>query len=339
MRTFVTGSTGLLGNNLVRTLLGAGHEVLALARSGEKAARELGDTEARIVIGDMTDVRGFADALDGVDVLFHTAAYYREYYAPGDHAAVIERINVEGTMELARAGHARGVLKMIDTSSAGIIGHQPDGSPGDETTAPSPLMAKNLYVESKRKVEPLLRGFARESGFFIASVLPAWMWGPHDAAPTPSGQLVRDALRDKLPPGIPPGGASVVDVRDVAAGMLRIAESGRSGERYILSGPLVELGDIMKELAALTGAREPKIRIPFPAAIAFAAAAETWSRITGTPSPMSVEGLRLMNARHAVTAAKAKRELGVSFRPFRDTLTDATAWMSERMTVPPAHRT
>jgi len=79
MRAFVTGSTGPLGNNLVRILLQACHEVWALARSKEKAQRELGDTAARIVIGNIRNVRGFAYDLKGIDVVFHTAAYFREY--------------------------------------------------------------------------------------------------------------------------------------------------------------------------------------------------------------------------------------------------------------------
>jgi nucleoside-diphosphate-sugar epimerase len=248
MRAFVTGSTGLPGNNLVRTLLQAGHEVVALARSASKGTRELGDTSARIVIGDMARVAEFADALAGVDVVFHTAAYFREYYAPGDHARIVDRINVDATMELARAAHSHGVAKMVDTSSSGIVGMESDGSPGNEQTPPSPLTETNLYFRSKSKVKPLLRQFSREKGFFIASVLPAWMWGPHDAGPTASGQITLDAVRHALPPAIPPGGCSVVDARDVAAGMLRVAEVGRSGERYIPLSP---------------GGKPPKVRIPF----------------------------------------------------------------------------
>jgi nucleoside-diphosphate-sugar epimerase len=331
MRTFVTGSTGLLGNNLVRTLLKAGHEVIALARSASKGTRELGDTSARIVIGDMTDVAGFADALEGVDVVFHTAAYFREYYSPGDHSRFVERINVDATMELARAAHARGVAKMVDTSSSGIIGLGPDGSPGNEQTPPSPLTETNLYFRSKRKVEPLLRQFSREKGFFIVSVLPAWMWGPHDAGPTGSGQLTLDAVRHALPPAIPPGGTSVVDARDVAAGMLRIAEVGRPGERYILSGPFVSLSEIVTRLATLSQGKPPKVHIPFAGAMALAAFAETWSRVTHKPTPLSIEGIRIMNARLAVTAAKAQRELGVTFRPFDETLADCVAWAKARL--------
>jgi len=331
MRTFVTGSTGLLGNNLVRTLLEAGHEVVALARSKDKAARELADTSARIVIGDMDNVAGFAAALSGIDVVFHAAAFFREYYAPGDHSHSIDRINVNATLELARAAQQRGVAKMINTCSAGIIGLRRDGSAGDESTPPWPRFEKNLYLQSKRKAERLLLRLSQEKGFFIASALPAWLWGPHDAAPTASGQLAFDAIRRRLPPAIPPGGSSVADARDVALGMLRIAEIGRSGERYILSGRFVELAEIVAGLATLTDQKAPQLRLPFPAALALAAGAETWSRITRQPSALSIEGIRLMNACLAVTAEKAQRELGVTFRPFEDTLADTVAWSKTRL--------
>ena len=86
------------------------------------------------------------------------------------------------------------------------------------------------------------------------------MWGPHDSAPTPSGQLVFDALAHKLPLAIPPGGTSVVDARDVAIGMLRMAQGARSGERYIFRSADAELGEIFANLALLTGAKSPKTK-------------------------------------------------------------------------------
>ena len=116
--------------------------------------------------------------------------------------------------------------------------------------------------------------------------------------------------------------------------MLRIAEMGRSGERYILSGPFVELGEIVRHLATLSQGKPPKLRIPFACAMALAAFAQTWSRVTNKPTPMSIEGIRMMNARLAVTAAKAQRELGVTFRPFEDTLTDCVAWAKARLPKP-----
>jgi len=85
MRAFVTGGTGLLGNNLVRALLAEGHSVRALVRSRTKA-HLLDGLDVELVEGDMGAVPEFSAALDGVDVLFHTAAYFREYYGPpADH--------------------------------------------------------------------------------------------------------------------------------------------------------------------------------------------------------------------------------------------------------------
>ena len=83
MKAFVTGSTGLLGNNLVRQLVDQGHQVKGLIRSPEKAERLLGDLDVERVQGDMREVSGFAPELAGCDAVFHTAAYFREYYQPG----------------------------------------------------------------------------------------------------------------------------------------------------------------------------------------------------------------------------------------------------------------
>src|SRR5918994_6485261 len=113
MKAFVTGATGLLGNNLVRALRAEGHDVRALVRSDTKARQLLGDTGAELVLGDMEDVPGFAETLAGCDVVFHTAAYFREYYASGDHWPKLKAINVHGTLALAEAAHTRGVRRLI----------------------------------------------------------------------------------------------------------------------------------------------------------------------------------------------------------------------------------
>lgn len=78
MRAFVTGSTGLLGNDLVAALVADGWQVRALARSAEKGRAQLGHLAGGdVVVGDLDDVAGFVEALVGVDVVFHTAAYFR----------------------------------------------------------------------------------------------------------------------------------------------------------------------------------------------------------------------------------------------------------------------
>jgi dihydroflavonol-4-reductase len=325
MRTFVTGATGLLGSNLVRALRAEGHSVRALVRSKEKAQRQLGDTGVDLVVGDMENVPAFATALEGVETLFHTAAYFREYYGAGDHWPKLDAINVRGTLALADAARARGVKRLIDTSSSGTVGLKPDGSPGDEETAPPPLAKRNLYLKSKVLAAAQLQEMAARTGLEVVQILPVWMFGPGDAAPTASGQLVLDFLAGKLP-GIPPGGTSAVDARDVALGMIRAAERGRTGEKYILGGDFVTLADVIGTLEQVTGRPGPRLRIPYPAAIAFAAVSQTWAKITGGKTLVTLQGVRALQARLAVTSAKAERELGWKHRPLRETLADEVAW-------------
>ncbi|MBC8171474.1 MAG: NAD-dependent epimerase/dehydratase family protein, partial [Anaerolineae bacterium] len=162
MKAFVTGSTGLLGSNLVNLLLAQGHEVKALVRSEAKARKFLTDPRIEIIQGDMEKVDGFAAELQGCDVLFHTAAYFREYYGPGDHWATLEKINVHGTIRLLELAEKAVVKKVIYVSSSGVIGRKPDGSPADETTAPDQLAEReNLYFKSKVAAEQAVANFLK----------------------------------------------------------------------------------------------------------------------------------------------------------------------------------
>ncbi|WNG18975.1 SDR family oxidoreductase [Cystobacter fuscus] len=328
MKAFVTGSTGLLGVNLVRLLRERGHEVRALARSPEKARRLLGDTGAEVVAGDLEDVDAFAPALGGCDVVFHTAAYFREYFGPGDHWPALERLNVHASLQLARVASRAGVRRFVHTGSSSVIGRAKDGGPGDESTPPDRLAQSNLYARSKVVASERLQALAPElRPMEVVEVLPGWMFGPYDAAPTGSGQLVLDFLQGKLP-GVFEGGAPATDARDVADGMLRAAEQGRAGERYILSGEYASLVDVMRELAALSGRKPPK-KLPYPLVLGVAATFELWARLSGKSTAMTVEGVSTMHARNTVSASKARTELGASFRPLAHTLADEVAWFRE----------
>jgi len=326
MRAFVTGGSGLLGSSLVRVLLSQGHAVRALVRSRDKATQLLGDTRAEVVVGDLQDVPAFAPALEGCEVLFHTAAYFREYYRPGDHWPQLERINVRGTLSLAETAHARGVGRLVDTSTSGLIGLQPGGDPGDESTPPAPVVRSNLYFKSKLLAEQRLRAFCAGSGLEVVSVLPGWIFGPGDAAPTAAGQFVLDFLARKIP-AFPPGGVNVVDARDVAMGMVRAAARGRSGERYILGGDYLTLADIFLELERVSGVPAPRVQVPYTVALGIAAVAQAWARLTRTETVMSVEGVRTLQAGLRVSSLKAQHELGATFRPFDETLRDTVAWL------------
>jgi len=325
MKAFVTGATGLLGGSLAAALLAEGHEVKGLVRSKEKAARAFPRGNVELVAGDMSDTAAFADELRGCELLFHTAAYFREYYQPGDHKTILERINVQGTIDLLIAAERAGVRRAIHISSSGVIGLRSGGAPGNEETLPDEHSTSNLYFASKIAAELAIGRFLKERTLPVVMVLPGWMWGPGDWAPTGSGQLVLDFLKRKVP-GIVDGGSSLVDVRDVARATLTAAERGKSGERYIVGGPYMDFGDVLTTLQRVTGVPAPKRRIPYGLALVMGFAAENWARLTGGNALVTVEAVKTMHARKAVASEKAMRELSATFRPFEETVRDEVAW-------------
>lgn len=243
MKILVTGATGLLGNNLVRQLHARGHTVTGLVRSEEKARRLLGDLDVDWVVGDVREPEGFASALEGRDAVFHTAAYFRDYFQPGDHREALATTNVDATLSLIRLADERRVGRFVHTGSSGTVGREPDGSPSDEDSPPPALAAENLYVKSKIEAATAIRRYTPRHGMAVVEILPGWMWGPGDAGPTSAGRLALDLLARRLP-GVPPGGMEVVDARDVAAAMITAAERAAHGARYLVAGRPMTLREI-----------------------------------------------------------------------------------------------
>ncbi len=329
---FVTGATGLLGNNLVRLLLERGVAVRALARSRAKADAQFGRLAGlEIVEGDMQDVAGFAPALAGCDVVFHTAAYFRESYGGGEHWAMLKRINVDATGELIAGAHAAGVRRFIHTSSIAVV-NGPRGALIDESMIRDPRDADDYY-RSKMQSDAVVRDFLRaHPEMFAAFVMPGWMHGPGDLGPTAAGQFTLDYLKQALP-GIPPGTFAFVDARDVAFALVAAADKGRRGEHYLAAGHHIAMSDLVEIYQQVTGAPAPKRRIPVAVLWPIAALQELAARVTGRPVLLSLATVRTMRAeaeRTRFNPAKSRDELGVTFRPIAETIRDEAAWFRGR---------
>jgi nucleoside-diphosphate-sugar epimerase len=332
---FVTGSTGLLGNNLVRLLVERGVRVRALARSVDKAQRQLAGLPVEIVAGDMTDVAGFAPALAGCDALFHTAAHFRDSYSGGSHWARLHRINVVGTAELMEAAYNAGIRRIVHTSSIATV-NGPPGALIDETMRRDERDADDYYrskIQSDAAVDAFL---ARRPDADVRFVLPGWMHGPGDAGPTSAGQLVLDVVRGKLP-GIARSSFSVVDARDVALAEIAALERGRRGERYLAAGRHMTLAELVPLIGRLAGVAAPTRTMPTALLYTLALGFEGFARLTGRPVLMSLATVRVMvaeNERSRFDATKLARELGVAFRPVEETLADEIAWFRANGILP-----
>jgi nucleoside-diphosphate-sugar epimerase len=324
---FVTGSTGLLGNNLVRLLIQRGFTVRALARSREKAEKQFAGLPVDVVIGDMTAVSAFAERLTGTDILFHAAAYYRDSYKGGSHLKEALETNVNGTTALLEAAHRAGIRRCVYTSSIAVL-DAPPGVPIDETMSRS-LADADPYYKSKILAEQALQRFlASHPDFWAAMVLPGWMHGPGDIGPTSAGQMTLDFLAGRLH-GAAPAGFSVVDARDAALALIAAAEHGRRGERYLAAGRSMTMAEIQLLLEKVSGVKASIQPVPFAVLFPVAVFSEAWGWLTKKPVLLSWASVKLMHRERGRThfdSSKSERELNLHFRPAEETLADEVAW-------------
>jgi dihydroflavonol-4-reductase len=323
MKALVTGASGFVGSAIARALIGRGWSVRCLVRSGSSRLN-LNALPVDIVFGDLSDGASLERALAGCDALFHAAADYR-LGALDPHR--LYQTNVEGTRNILNAARRARVERIVYTSSVATIGLPPDGAPGDEAT---PVRLEDMighYKRSKFLAEQVVREWAR-AGAHTVIVNPSTPVGPGDVKPTPTGQILVDAARGRTPAYVDTG-LNVAHVDDVAEGHLLALERGRSGEHYILGGENLTLRAILTIIAELVGRKPPRIRLPHSIVLPIAHLAEAYSRLSGRPTRVTVEGVRMSRKHMFFSSAKAVRELGYRWRSPRDAFADAVRWFGE----------
>jgi dihydroflavonol-4-reductase len=326
----VTGASGFVGSAVVRAALGAGHPVRALVRASSRRDN-LDGLDVEIAEGDILDVESLERAMAGVRCLFHVAADYRLWARdPGE----IVRTNVDGTRNVMEAAQRAGVERIVYTSSVATLAPTTNGTPADECRVLEEHAAIGAYKRSKVAAEQLVQLFVRRSRLPAVIVNPSTPIGPRDLKPTPTGRVILEAARGRIPAYVDTG-LNLVHVDDVAQGHIAAMARGKTGERYILGGSNVLLANLLAEVAALVGRSAPRLRLPrrlmFPAAYA----AEAIARVTGHEPLLTVDGLRMARYRMFFTSEKAQRELGYAPRPWLEGLREALDWFRQNGMLQP----
>jgi dihydroflavonol-4-reductase len=321
MKTLVTGGTGFVGANVVRALLKRGVEVRALVRP-RSDTRNLDSLEVELVAGDLRDRGSLEAALEGCDILYHVAAMYTLW---ARNPREIYDSNVTGTINILEAAGQAGVQKIVYTSSVATIGLPKDGTPGTEEVPLPPEDMVSDYKRSKYLAEQEVLKYAQR-GLPVVIVNPSFPVGAWDVKPTPSGQIIVNFLRGKIPAYVDTG-LNVVDVEDVAIGHVMAAERGRIGERYILGHTNLTLPELFQLLAQVSGMNAPRIRIPYGFAYLSACVSEFVARtITHKPPFATLAGVKLSRKRMFFDPSKAVQELGLPQTPAIEALSKAVQW-------------
>ena len=319
--TLITGATGLVGSALARKLLAEGTSVRALVRPGSPRFH-LNGLDLEFVEGDMRDARSVRAAMAGIRHVFHVAADYRLW---ARDPREIYAANVDGTRIVMQEAKSACVERIVYTSSVATIALRDDGEPADESIGLSVEEGIGTYKRSKIAAERLVEAMVANENLPAVIVNPSTPIGPRDVKPTPTGRIIVEAARGRMP-GFLDTGLNLVHVDDVAEGHIAALRHGKIGERYILGGENVLLADMLAEIARLVGRRPPRWRIPRAMVIPVAYAAETAARFTGRHPFTTLDGIRMAEHRMFFTAAKAERELGFKPRPYRTALEDAVRW-------------
>ena len=306
----VTGASGFLGHHVARLLLDRGRAVRALVRPSS-ALRELDGIEQ--VTGDLRDAASLAAAVAGCGAVYHVAADYRLWAKDPEE---LYRSNVDGTRNLIAAAKRAGVERFVYTSTVGCI------EPPDETKPVGIEQMTGAYKRSKFLAEQVA---LNERELPVAVVNPTAPIGDFDVKPTPTGAIVVDFLKGKIPAFIDTG-LNLVDVRDVAMGHVQAETHARQGERYILGCENLTLEQILGRLAGMTGRPAPTLKLPYFVAYAAGVVTTGWARVSGQPPRAPLDAVKMAKKKMWVSHAKASAELGYQPGPVDAALQRAIDW-------------
>jgi dihydroflavonol-4-reductase len=253
--------------------------------------------------------------------VFHVAAvadYWRS------DPARIYQVNVDGTREVLRAAKARGVKRVIFTSSAASMGYTDGLRPVNESVRFNWDQHLTPYGHSKFLAEAEVYR-AIQDGLDCVIVNPTVIIGPGDLNQI-SSSVVLEMARGRVPPTLPPGGTTVIDVRDVAAAHIAAAERGRTGERYLL-GAVDLTHKAWTRLTAQAVGRPMRDLIVLPDwLLCLLAEAIDPLRRWGVPIPMEGSQLKLSTRMLFFDCQKSWRELGEPRISIQQSLRDTYEW-------------
>jgi dihydroflavonol-4-reductase len=331
VRILITGASGFIGEAVARAAADAGHAVRAVARD-QGRLRILDDAPVEQVPLPSLAAERLTPALDGIDVLVHTAAAY-VYGREAAEQAV--RDNPLLARDVLTAALDAGTPHVVDLSSAVVLKPHPDGPRQGVTDIESRRFGPtdphwgDPYLRSKVLAEEVADEF-RERGVGISTIHPTMVIGPRDRVPGTSGTLLRGLVVDRM---VVNGALGWTDVRDLAEAIVRVAE-GKPGQRAIVSVGMRRLRAMARLVDQVTGTHRRRVVLPRPMVRVLA---QVNDRVGGrlaadVPPPASLE---YMLTTGPIDGSSGREILGRPYRDLADSVRDALGWWADHGLLDP----
>lgn len=323
----VTGSSGLLGNNLVRKLLELQKKVRVLLLPNEKISG-IDQSQVEVVYGDVRDIESLKPLFKRQEkeklICIHCAGIIT---ISNKNDNRVYDVNVNGTQNIVNLCKEHKVEKLIYVSSVHAITEKPNKELIREIDVFEPDKLKGVYSKTKAMATNIVLDSAKE-GLNACVVHPSGIIGPNDYYTGNFTELIISFLKNKLPV-IVSGGYDFVDVRDVCDGIISAVDKGRKGECYILSNKFYSVKELTDTLAKITNKKPIKSVIPRWFIVPLAPLAELYYKLVKKKPLFTAYSLYVLESNANFSHEKATKELNYHPRCLDDTLKTTVDWLKE----------
>lgn len=263
-KIIITGGCGFLGQFITKQLLQTPNcprlKIIDLKPNSAALYDFTNEQNLNTVLDkDISDYDSIAPEFKDADCVIHLAGIVS--FSLKDKG-LLTNVNVNGTRNVLKAAAENNIKTVIHVSSVAALGYNDDKhNPIAEDFRFDWTIAekrKKYYMLTKHLADVEVNRF-RQQGLNIAVVYPGLMFGPGDV--TNSARLIK-AIADRKIPFNMPGGTNIVDVRDVAAGIVNIAKNPSNKDDYLLSGDNLTFEEINKTIARALSTKPPTLTLP-----------------------------------------------------------------------------
>lgn len=320
--SLVTGGAGFIGGHLVRMLVDRGERVRVLDCRGPHTSERI---QAEFVAADIRDRAAVRRAVQGCRVVYHLAANPQLWTHRRGH---FRQVNYHGAVNVIEEGLAAGAERVLHTSTESILTRRRQTGPIAEDQRVPLADVVGPYCRSKWYAERFALRLGRR-GAPVVVANPTLPIGPGDWGRSPPTQMLLDCCQGKRAAYLD-AELNLIDVRDVAEGLILALERGTPGRRYLLGGENWSIHRVFTWVARRTGQPQPRWRVPYPLALAAAYVSEFVADVGTRRIPAAtVTGVKLTRRTMHFDASRSLTELGLQPRPVEDSLRDAIVWFRE----------